>query len=96
MPTFDDQRARNVPVEELVAAVSVVRQHWSTAGDPDIALEGATAPPAAAQQVAPYLATGLTWWIEALGWWRGGVEAAAARIADGPPVQSAQLEGRAL
>lgn len=96
MPAFDDQRARNAPAEQLAAAVSVVRQHRVMAGPPDIALEGATAAPTAAQQVAPYLAAGLTWWIEALGWWRGGLAAAAARIADGPPAESAQLEGRAL
>ena len=85
MPTFDDQRARNVSAEQLAAAVSVMRRYRVIAGVPDIALEGATTVPTATQQVAPYLATGLTWWIEALGWWRGGLETAAARIADGPP-----------
>jgi hypothetical protein len=35
--------------------------------------------------VAPYVAAGLTWWIEALGWWRGDLTAARDRIAAGPP-----------
>jgi len=38
----------------------------------------------AAGQVAPFAAAGMTWWIEALGWWRGGTRAAASRIEDGP------------
>jgi len=28
---------------------------------------------------------GLTWWVEALGWWRGGVDSARQRIDAGPP-----------
>jgi alkanesulfonate monooxygenase SsuD/methylene tetrahydromethanopterin reductase-like flavin-dependent oxidoreductase (luciferase family) len=83
MPTFDDQRASNVAIEEFTAAVSFIRQH---AADPiDIALEGTTTAPSAAGQVAPFAAAGMTWWIEALGWWRGGTQAAYSRIADGPP-----------
>jgi hypothetical protein len=30
----------------------------------------------------------MTWWIEALGWWRGGTQTAASRIADGPPAET--------
>jgi alkanesulfonate monooxygenase SsuD/methylene tetrahydromethanopterin reductase-like flavin-dependent oxidoreductase (luciferase family) len=81
MPTFADQRERNVPVEEFAAAASFVRGNAS--GPVDIAVEGATGPVDAV--VAPYAAAGLTWWIEAMGWWRGGVPAAEARIAAGPP-----------
>jgi alkanesulfonate monooxygenase SsuD/methylene tetrahydromethanopterin reductase-like flavin-dependent oxidoreductase (luciferase family) len=83
MPTFDDQRASNVSIEEFTAAVSFIRQH--VASPIDIALEGATTAPSAAGQVAPFAAAGMTWWIEALGWWRGGTRAAAYRIQDGPP-----------
>jgi hypothetical protein len=83
MPTFEHQRASNVSIEEFTAAVSFVRQH---AADPiDIALEGTTTAPSAAGQVAPFAAAGMTWWIEALGWWTGGTRAATARIKDGPP-----------
>jgi hypothetical protein len=87
MPTFDDQRASNVSIEEFTAAVSFIRQHAASAID--IALEGTTTAPSAAAQVAPFAAAGMTWWIEALGWWRGGIPAAASRIEDGPPAASA-------
>jgi alkanesulfonate monooxygenase SsuD/methylene tetrahydromethanopterin reductase-like flavin-dependent oxidoreductase (luciferase family) len=83
MPTFEDQRVHNVDVEDLTAAVSFVR--GLATGLPEVAMEGATDPGSAAEQVAPYAAAGLTWWIEALGWWRGGRAEAAARIAQGPP-----------
>jgi len=36
--------------------------------------------------VAPYVEAGLTWWIEALGWWRGTPEDAMTRITLGPPL----------
>jgi hypothetical protein len=35
--------------------------------------------------VAPYLQAGLTWWIEALGWWRGSLQDAMNRVRQGPP-----------
>ena len=82
MPTFADQRERNVPAEDFGSAASWVRQH--AAEGIDIALEGATAGPA--DQVGHYGQAGMTWWIEAMGWWRGGRTAAAARISLGPPV----------
>jgi alkanesulfonate monooxygenase SsuD/methylene tetrahydromethanopterin reductase-like flavin-dependent oxidoreductase (luciferase family) len=80
MPLFADQRARNVPVEEFRAAASFVRDR--AASVVDLALEGASR---AATDVTPYADAGLTWWIEALGWWRGGTAAGAARIAAGAP-----------
>ncbi len=54
----------------------------------DVALEGATAhtaPRRGADTVAPYLPAGLTWWVEALGWWRGDIDAARRRVSAGPP-----------
>jgi alkanesulfonate monooxygenase SsuD/methylene tetrahydromethanopterin reductase-like flavin-dependent oxidoreductase (luciferase family) len=87
MPTFSDQRARNVPPEEFAAATSFTR---GLAAKPiDIALEGATSGRADAGQLAPYAAAGMTWWFEALGWWRGGVSGAASRIELGPPTSEA-------
>lgn len=86
MPTFDNQRARNVPVKEFTAATSFLQQH--APGAIDVALEGTTTGSSAAEQVAPFAAAGMTWWIEALGWWRGGTQAAAARITDGPPAEA--------
>ncbi|WP_117209844.1 LLM class flavin-dependent oxidoreductase [Allorhizocola rhizosphaerae] len=52
-------------------------------GKRDIAVEGAST---SAADIAPYAEAGMTWWIEAMGWWRGGVTAAHARVAAGPPV----------
>jgi alkanesulfonate monooxygenase SsuD/methylene tetrahydromethanopterin reductase-like flavin-dependent oxidoreductase (luciferase family) len=88
MPTFDNQRNRNAPIEQLTQAASFVRQLAAeNAGNLDLALEGATDAPSAAQQIAPYAGAGMTWWIEALGWWRGGRSAATSRITDGPPAK---------
>lgn len=57
--------------------------------DFDIAMEGATEPANAAATVASYAEVGLTWWIEAMGWWRAepgtAVAAARSRIFAGPP-----------
>ncbi|WP_211255518.1 LLM class flavin-dependent oxidoreductase [Actinocatenispora sera] len=51
----------------------------------DIALEGRTEPATATETIAPYVRGGLTWWVEAMGWWRGGVREAWSRILAGPP-----------
>src|SRR5215203_1341541 len=51
----------------------------------DIAVEGATEPGTAAGHIAPYAAAGATWWVEAMGWWRGGLATARDRITAGPP-----------
>lgn len=81
MPTFDGQRAANVPIEPFADATAYLRQ-WAT-GDLDIALEGATDGPSAS--MSAYAEAGMTWWIEALGWWRGDLAAASRRINAGPP-----------
>jgi alkanesulfonate monooxygenase SsuD/methylene tetrahydromethanopterin reductase-like flavin-dependent oxidoreductase (luciferase family) len=83
MPTFDDQRAHNAAVDVFSAAASFVRE--LATGETDLALEGATDPASAAETIAPYAEAGLTWWVEALGWWRGDRAGAALRIAQGPP-----------
>ena len=104
MPTFAGLPSQNVPVEEFARAVSFVRglatgpaenASANPSADPsadpfEIAFEGASAAATAAAQVAPYAAAGATWWIEAFGWWRGGVAEARARIAAGPPPVTAQ------
>jgi alkanesulfonate monooxygenase SsuD/methylene tetrahydromethanopterin reductase-like flavin-dependent oxidoreductase (luciferase family) len=83
MPTFPDQRSRNAAVDDFRDAAAYVRD--LAAGRPDIALEGATESASAAAHIVPYAAAGLTWWIEALGWWRGDRAFAASRISEGPP-----------
>jgi alkanesulfonate monooxygenase SsuD/methylene tetrahydromethanopterin reductase-like flavin-dependent oxidoreductase (luciferase family) len=80
-----------MPPEELRAAVQYTLEHRTSAGPLDVALEGRTdgaAPDRGARHVAPYLEAGLTWWIEALGWWRGSPLDAMTRVRQGPPVQT--------
>jgi alkanesulfonate monooxygenase SsuD/methylene tetrahydromethanopterin reductase-like flavin-dependent oxidoreductase (luciferase family) len=77
-----------MPPDELRAAIAYTRQHRTAAGPFDVALEGRTdgaAPDRGIKQVTPYLEAGLTWWIEALGWWRGTPLDAMTRIRQGPP-----------
>lgn len=88
MPTFAGYGRDNpVPATEFAAATGYLReQRGGTLDGFDIALEGQTVPGAGFGVVAPYAAAGLTWWVEAMGWWRGGVAEARDRIAAGPPV----------
>ncbi len=99
MPTFEAQTKRVVPASELAAAVEFIASCRAGAADEgarrpdfDIAMEGATEPATAAALVASYAEVGLTWWIEAMGWWRAepgtAVAAARSRIFAGPPTSS--------
>jgi alkanesulfonate monooxygenase SsuD/methylene tetrahydromethanopterin reductase-like flavin-dependent oxidoreductase (luciferase family) len=87
MPTFADYgRGRPVPVGQLADAVDFLRTRRAGGLDGfDVAMEGWSEPAGGAGLVSGYARAGLTWWVEALGWWRGGVAAARARIAAGPP-----------
>ncbi|HWM99391.1 MAG TPA: LLM class flavin-dependent oxidoreductase, partial [Streptosporangiaceae bacterium] len=79
---------QTMPPDELRAVVQYTRQHRTGDGPFDVILEGRTdgaAPGRGAGQVAPYLEAGLTWWIEALGWWRGNPQDAMNRVRQGPP-----------
>ncbi|WP_433220469.1 LLM class flavin-dependent oxidoreductase [Dactylosporangium sp. CS-047395] len=80
MPTFEDQRTSPVPLDALAGAAAFVPGK-------DLALEGFTTGPADAPRVTPYADAGATWWIEALGWWRGDLDAARTRVEAGPPRQ---------
>ncbi len=78
-----------MPPDEFLAAVRYTREHRAAPGPFDVALEGRTAgtePDRGGGHVLPYAKAGLTWWIEALGWWRGTPEDALTRITQGPPV----------
>jgi len=90
MPTHRDYGlGETMPPDELRAALRYTREQRSTDGPFDVALEGRTdgaVPDRGAGHVAPYLDAGLTWWIEALGWWRGTPADALGRIRQGPPV----------
>jgi alkanesulfonate monooxygenase SsuD/methylene tetrahydromethanopterin reductase-like flavin-dependent oxidoreductase (luciferase family) len=79
---------QTMPPDELRAVVQYTRQHRTGDGPFDVILEGRTdgaAPGRGAGQVVPYLEAGLTWWIEALGWWRGSPQDAMNRVRQGPP-----------
>jgi alkanesulfonate monooxygenase SsuD/methylene tetrahydromethanopterin reductase-like flavin-dependent oxidoreductase (luciferase family) len=90
MPTHADfGLGETMPPDELRAAVRYTREHRTASGPFDVALEGRTdgaAPDRGGGHVLPYAEAGLTWWIEALGWWRGTPEDAMARITQGPPL----------
>jgi hypothetical protein len=83
MPTFES--GRDVPVHEFAAVVRFLASQRGSLNGFDIALEGRTPPRDGGRVVASYVDAGLTWWIEAMGWWRGGVAEARVRIAAGPP-----------
>ena len=76
-----------MPPEELRAAVRYTAEHRNSTEPLDVALEGRTDGSAAgrgARHVMPYAEAGLTWWIEALGWWRGTTRAAMTRLGGRP------------
>jgi alkanesulfonate monooxygenase SsuD/methylene tetrahydromethanopterin reductase-like flavin-dependent oxidoreductase (luciferase family) len=78
-----------MPPGELRAAVEYTLAHRTAAGPFDVALEGHTDGAAADRgggHVSRYVPVGLTWWIEALGWWRGSPADALTRVRQGPPL----------
>ncbi|SNT64523.1 Luciferase-like monooxygenase [Asanoa hainanensis] len=80
LATFEGHHTRNSPVSEVAEATAFVR---GLAGDRfDVAVEGASEAASAREHILPYANAGLTWWVEALGWWRAD---SAARITEGPP-----------
>jgi hypothetical protein len=84
--TFADAgRSIPVSVDDFADAVRFVAAQRGSLDGFDVGLEGWTSPDNAAEVIAPYAAAGLTWWIEAMGWWRGGMEGARDRILAGPP-----------
>jgi hypothetical protein len=76
---------QTMPPAELAAVVRYIGGHR----DDGVALEGRTDGTAAdrgGRHVAAYRDAGLTWWVEALGWWRCDPAGAMARIRQGPPL----------
>lgn len=81
-------KGETMPPDELAAAVLFANSYREPTAPPlDVAVEGASPNDAALawERVAPYMEAGLTWWVEALGWWRGDVDEARRRVAAGPP-----------
>jgi alkanesulfonate monooxygenase SsuD/methylene tetrahydromethanopterin reductase-like flavin-dependent oxidoreductase (luciferase family) len=88
-PLFDGFGAGEMPPPELLAeAVAYTRAHRDGDGSFDVALESVSAgedPAADAALAAGYERAGLTWWIEALGWFRGPLDVMRERVRRGPP-----------
>ena len=73
-----------VPVETFADAVGFVRE--LAGNQPSTSRWRAPPRPGtAAGHIAPYAAAGATWWVEAMGWWRGALATARDRITAGPP-----------
>jgi alkanesulfonate monooxygenase SsuD/methylene tetrahydromethanopterin reductase-like flavin-dependent oxidoreductase (luciferase family) len=89
MPTHTSYGlGETMPPSGLAAILRYVGEHRESPVPPAVALEGRTdgsAGDRGARHVAPYVEAGLTWWVEALGWWRGSPADALARIRQGPP-----------
>ena len=87
MPTHADfGKGTTMPPSVLREVLDVVADSRGDLDGFDVAVEGSTGSADAARVVASYAEVGLTWWVEAMGWWRGGVTDALARITAGPPV----------
>jgi alkanesulfonate monooxygenase SsuD/methylene tetrahydromethanopterin reductase-like flavin-dependent oxidoreductase (luciferase family) len=77
-----------MPPAELAAVMRYISEHREDGAPPlAVALEGRTDGAAAdrgGRHVGAYREAGLTWWVEALGWWRSDPAGAMARIRQGP------------
>jgi alkanesulfonate monooxygenase SsuD/methylene tetrahydromethanopterin reductase-like flavin-dependent oxidoreductase (luciferase family) len=77
-----------MPPDELRAVIRYTREQRTADGPFDVALEGRTdgsTRDRGGRLVTAYARAGLTWWIEALGWWRGTPADAIERVRQGPP-----------
>jgi alkanesulfonate monooxygenase SsuD/methylene tetrahydromethanopterin reductase-like flavin-dependent oxidoreductase (luciferase family) len=91
-PLFEGVAAGEMPMLEVLAeAVAYTRAHRADdAGPFDVALECVSAGEdraADAALAADYARAGLTWWVEALGWFRGPLAVMRERVRRGPPRQ---------
>ncbi|MGZ4271457.1 MAG: LLM class flavin-dependent oxidoreductase, partial [Solirubrobacteraceae bacterium] len=89
-PVFEGVASGEMPTPEtLAAAVDYTHEHRPEGAGPfDVALESTSAGEdrsADAALAAGYERAGLTWWVEALGWFRGPLEAMRERVRRGPP-----------
>ena len=88
MPTHVDYgKGETMPPEVLREVVSYVSQLRPDDRAFDVALEGQTEASSSnteSRRIREYADAGLTWWIEALGWWRGDLADARRRIGAGP------------
>lgn len=86
MPTQADLAKGETMSAQTVATIrDYLLAHRAAGSGLDIAIEGTTAPTVRSGRLAAYARAGVTWWIEALGWWRGDAHTAMARVSAGPP-----------
>jgi alkanesulfonate monooxygenase SsuD/methylene tetrahydromethanopterin reductase-like flavin-dependent oxidoreductase (luciferase family) len=86
MPIHGDFGRGTTMPPDVVAEIHRTVAAMRPDGQPfDLALEGATEPGTSDERLPAYAAAGTTWWVEAMGWWRGGPDAARERIDAGPP-----------
>lgn len=86
MPTHRDfGLGTTMPPAALAEIVRYVSEHRPSDEPFDVALEGQTDGSGDVERPRDYATAGATWWVEALGWWRGDLGAAEQRVADGPP-----------
>jgi alkanesulfonate monooxygenase SsuD/methylene tetrahydromethanopterin reductase-like flavin-dependent oxidoreductase (luciferase family) len=86
-PVFEGVASgRMATPEQLAEVVGYTRGHRADdAAAFDVALECISTGEDDAALAASYADAGLTWWVEALGWFRGPLEAMRERIRRGPP-----------
>jgi alkanesulfonate monooxygenase SsuD/methylene tetrahydromethanopterin reductase-like flavin-dependent oxidoreductase (luciferase family) len=80
--------------EQLAEIVDYTLEQRTAEGPFDVVIEARSqgADPAAdSELVDVYRRVGLTWWVEALGWFRGSPEQMRARIDAGPPGSGANV-----
>jgi alkanesulfonate monooxygenase SsuD/methylene tetrahydromethanopterin reductase-like flavin-dependent oxidoreductase (luciferase family) len=90
MPTHADYpHGTTLPADQLAGIIDYVLSQRTSQQRFDIVVEGETPSGGldahSVDHVAAYADIGVTWWVEKLGWWRGGLDAAIERIDAGPP-----------
>jgi alkanesulfonate monooxygenase SsuD/methylene tetrahydromethanopterin reductase-like flavin-dependent oxidoreductase (luciferase family) len=86
MPTHQDfGLGTTMPPDALAEIVQYVSTHRVSSQPFDVAIEGGTEDGTDRDRPRAYASAGATWWVEALGWWRGDLDAALRRAASGPP-----------
>jgi hypothetical protein len=76
---------RKMLPETLGDIRDVILRHRTTGDGFDLVVEGRTGDgPEDTRRLRDYARAGATWWVETLGWWRGGRDDALRRIEAGP------------
>jgi alkanesulfonate monooxygenase SsuD/methylene tetrahydromethanopterin reductase-like flavin-dependent oxidoreductase (luciferase family) len=85
-PVFEGVGSGAMPTpDQLAEAVTFTRAQRTDDGAFDVALECISTGANDGALAATYARAGLTWWVEALGWFRGPLDACRERVRQGPP-----------